>query len=43
MAKIITLGEIMLRLSPDGNDRFIQTDHLRIIPCLLYTSPSPRD
>lgn len=32
MAKIITLGEIMLRLSPDGNDRFIQTDHLRIIP-----------
>lgn len=32
MAKIITLGEIMLRLSPDGNDRFIQTDHFRIIP-----------
>ena len=32
MAKIITLGEIMLRLSPDGNDRFVQTDHLRIIP-----------
>jgi 2-dehydro-3-deoxygluconokinase len=22
----------MLRLSPDGNDRFIQTDHFRIIP-----------
>lgn len=32
MAKIITFGEIMLRLSPDGNDRFIQTDHFRIIP-----------
>lgn len=32
MAKIVTLGEIMLRLSPDGNDRFIQTDHFRIIP-----------
>ncbi len=32
MARIITFGEIMLRLSPDGNDRFIQTDHLRIIP-----------
>ncbi len=32
MAKIITFGEIMLRLSPDGNDRFIQADHLRIIP-----------
>ncbi len=23
MAKIITLGEIMLRLSPEGQDRFI--------------------
>lgn len=32
MAKIITFGEIMLRLSPDGNDRFVQTDHLRVIP-----------
>ena len=32
MAKIITLGEIMLRLSPEGNDRFIQTDKFRIIP-----------
>lgn len=32
MAKIITLGEIMLRLSPQGNDRFIQTDTLRVIP-----------
>ena len=32
MSKIVTLGEIMLRLSPDGNDRFIQTDHFRIIP-----------
>lgn len=32
MAKIITFGEIMLRLSPDGTDRFVQTDHLRVIP-----------
>lgn len=32
MGKIVTLGEIMLRLSPEGNDRFIQTDHFRIIP-----------
>ena len=26
MAKIVTLGEIMLRLSPSGNNRFIQID-----------------
>lgn len=26
MAKIVTLGEIMLRLSPEGNKRFIQVD-----------------
>ncbi len=32
MARIITFGEIMLRLSPYGNDRFIQTDQLRVIP-----------
>ncbi len=32
MAKIVTLGEIMLRLSPEGNDRFIQSESLRIIP-----------
>jgi 2-dehydro-3-deoxygluconokinase len=32
MAKIVTLGEIMLRLSPKGNDRFIQANHFRIIP-----------
>lgn len=32
MSKIITLGEIMLRLSPTGNDRFIQTEALRVIP-----------
>ncbi len=32
MSKIVTLGEIMLRLSPEGNDRFIQTDSFRIIP-----------
>ena len=32
MAKVVTLGEIMLRLSPEGNDRFIQTESFRIIP-----------
>ena len=32
MAKIITFGEIMLRLSPEGNDRFIQSESFRIIP-----------
>lgn len=32
MGRIITFGEIMLRLSPDGNDRFIQTDHFCINP-----------
>lgn len=32
MAKIVTLGEIMLRLSPEGNYRFVQTDSFRIIP-----------
>lgn len=32
MSKIITLGELMLRLSPNGNDRFIQADAFRIIP-----------
>ncbi|MCD8305083.1 MAG: sugar kinase [Prevotella sp.] len=32
MAKIITLGEIMLRLSPHGTDRFIQTAAFDIIP-----------
>ena len=32
MAKVITFGEIMLRLSPEGNDRFIQSDKFRIIP-----------
>ena len=32
MAKIVTLGEIMLRLSPQGNDRFIQSESFRFIP-----------
>ena len=32
MAKIVTMGEIMLRLSPNGNDRFIQSESFRIIP-----------
>ncbi|MDD2602844.1 MAG: sugar kinase, partial [Prevotella sp.] len=31
MAKIVTLGEIMLRLSPEGSDCFIRSDHFRII------------
>lgn len=31
MSKIVTLGEIMLRLSPDGCDRFIQSDNFRVI------------
>lgn len=29
---IVTFGELMLRLSPNGNDRFIQTNAFRIIP-----------
>lgn len=32
MAKVVTLGEIMLRLSPEGSTRFVQTDCFRIIP-----------
>lgn len=32
MARIITLGEIMLRLSPESCGRFIQADSFRIIP-----------
>ncbi len=32
MAKVVTLGEIMLRLSPEGNGRFVQADSFRIIP-----------
>ena len=32
MAKIVTMGELMLRLSPEGNYRFIQADSFRIIP-----------
>ena len=38
MAKIVTLGEIMLRLSPQGNDRFIQSESFRIIPALQFES-----
>lgn len=30
MAKIVTLGEIMMRLSPPGNKRFVQTDSFEI-------------
>ncbi len=32
MSKIITFGEIMLRLSPKGNERFIQSEIFNIIP-----------
>ena len=32
MAKIVTMGELMLRLSPEGNYRFIQADSFKIIP-----------
>ena len=35
MAKIVTLGEIMLRLSPEGNNRFIQSESLRIIVVMM--------
>lgn len=31
MGKIVTLGEIMLRLSPAGNNRFIQVDNFDVI------------
>ncbi len=31
MGKIITLGEIMLRLSPPGNTRFVQTDSFDVV------------
>ena len=32
MGKIVTLGEIMLRLSPAGNYRFVQSESLQIFP-----------
>lgn len=32
MSKIVTFGEIMLRLSPEGCDRFVQSEAFRIIP-----------
>lgn len=31
MSRIVTLGEIMLRLSPDGFMRFTQADSFRVI------------
>ena len=36
MAKIVTMGEIMLRLSTPNNEKFIQADEFDV--CLLYTS-----
>ena len=32
MGKIVTLGEIMLRLSPTGNYRFVQSESFQIFP-----------
>ena len=32
MAKVVTFGEIMLRLSPSGNDRLVQAETFRAIP-----------
>ena len=32
MAKIITMGELMLRMSPAGNNRFIQVEQLNVTP-----------
>ena len=31
MGKVITLGEIMLRLSPAGCNRFVQVDNFDVI------------
>ncbi|MDE7213017.1 MAG: hypothetical protein K2N42_00380, partial [Anaeroplasmataceae bacterium] len=31
MAKVVTMGEIMLRLSPAGNTRFVQADSFDVI------------
>jgi len=31
MAKIVTLGEIMLRLSPEGQNRFVQSEKFNVI------------
>ena len=32
MAKVITMGELMLRMSPAGNNRFIQVEQLNVTP-----------
>lgn len=31
MGKIVTLGEIMLRLSTPGNTRFVQSDNFDVV------------
>ena len=31
MAKVVTLGEIMLRLSTNGYDRFVQADNFDVV------------
>ena len=30
--KVVTLGEVMLRLSPPANERFVQADAFRTSP-----------
>ena len=42
--KVVTLGEIMLRLSTPGNTRFVQSDSFDVVyGCLLYTSSLQSD
>ena len=39
--KVVTFGEIMLRLAPEGYYRFVQADTFGA--CLLYTSDAADD
>ena len=53
--KVVTFGELMVRLQPFNYERFVQANSLEFtfgggeanvavsLACLLYTSPSPRD
>ena len=41
--KFITVGEIMLRLTPPNYEKIRMTSTFEASYCLLYTSPSPRD
>ena len=40
MKRVITFGEIMLRLAPDGYLRFVQVDHLEALPVQCHEPPS---